>query len=286
MRRKKPVLIAWIHSHVTTIKCNFSSVDLHTQNTLSKLYDGILGMVVEINEDGKVAAFDFYELSKKGKRWIENCSKSPECNSRMQHEYCSDSSLYQSARKNVQLESTFHLKVKNFISPTNNANMKIQNSFSIDDDDFQTADVSMDLENWASQRLRKRKKSKSFFEQSPSKSAKQKRNNSKRINCPFCGKNVAESYLVYHIEKTIDCKDKCGDNKLQKLKNEKIQRKRDYNKVRYCNNAEKRKEQVRSYASQNREKVIKRKDVYNNAHRVKIRERQVQYSYVFNISAG
>ena len=74
-KKKKPIVIAWIHSHVGSVKCNFSSVDLHTQHTYSKLHNGILGMVVEIHEDGSLGEHDFYEMSRQGKRFVENCSQ-------------------------------------------------------------------------------------------------------------------------------------------------------------------------------------------------------------------
>ena len=211
-KRKKPILIAWIHSHVGSIKCNFSSIDLHTHHSLSKMHDGILGLVIEINENGKVSAHDFYELSNKGKRSIEICSKGQNCNSRQQHESCSDSTFYQSASRNVKLEGSFHLKVRNFMITTTTSYIKNHMTLDPDDDDFKTADESMHFENVASDRLRKRKISKNSTNKSPSKSDRKKRKVTKRIDCPFCGKGFAESYLVKHIEKIdLICK---PDNKM------------------------------------------------------------------------
>ena len=40
----------WIHSHVQSVKCNFSSVDVHTQFSYSKIYPNILGLVLEIDD--------------------------------------------------------------------------------------------------------------------------------------------------------------------------------------------------------------------------------------------
>ena len=47
-----PKIMAWIHSHVRGSECGFSSIDVHTQYAFSRIYNGILGMVVEIDKAG------------------------------------------------------------------------------------------------------------------------------------------------------------------------------------------------------------------------------------------
>ena len=62
-----------------------------------------------------------------------------------------------------------------------------------------------------------------------------------RTICEFCGKNVAASWLISHIEKTNTCRLKCGED-LKRMKMEKIQEKRKQNA---------------EYKSKNKEKVKK-----------------------------
>ena len=91
------MLLAWIHSHVQSVPCNFSSVDVHTQHSFAKIHDGILGLVVELNENGQIGQYDFYEMSLQGEELVETCSKKKNCNTREQHQSCNNHSIYQSA---------------------------------------------------------------------------------------------------------------------------------------------------------------------------------------------
>ena len=60
-------------------------MDLHTQLSLSKIHDGILGLVLEIQENGQLGQYDFFELSRSGRKHVENWSKKVDCKSRVQH---------------------------------------------------------------------------------------------------------------------------------------------------------------------------------------------------------
>ena len=42
-----------------------------------------------------------------------------------------------------------------------------------------------------------------------------------RIDCEFCGKQVAAPYLILHIEKSKSCRERCGED-LNRLKMEKV----------------------------------------------------------------
>ena len=118
-----PHLICWIHSHVGGIKCGFSSIDVHTQHTLSKIHDEVLGMVIELNEGGQIANHDFYEISREGSRCVESCSRKKGCNAREQHDSCYNVNFYKSVRDKVLLHDDVELKIQNFMSP----NAKLQN---------------------------------------------------------------------------------------------------------------------------------------------------------------
>ena len=115
---KTPCLIAWIHSHVGGVKCNFSSVDLHTHHSYNKIHDGILGLVLEIHENGELITHDFFVLSRIGKKNLEQCSRQKECNSRLQHESCNNPRFYQSANDCIILNDDFALEIKNFMPST------------------------------------------------------------------------------------------------------------------------------------------------------------------------
>ena len=71
---KKPLLLAWIHSHVRGAECCFSSIDCHTQHSYSKIHKGVLGLVIEIGHDGQKGVHEFYEMSYYGKQIVEICS--------------------------------------------------------------------------------------------------------------------------------------------------------------------------------------------------------------------
>ena len=70
--KMEPCLVAWIHTHVSNVKCGFSSIDSHTQYTYSKIHDEVLGLVIEVNNN-KIGQYDFFEITRQGKRFLEMC---------------------------------------------------------------------------------------------------------------------------------------------------------------------------------------------------------------------
>ena len=97
-RRKKPLLIAWIHSHVRGSDCGFSSIDNHMQHTLSKVHNGVLGLVIEIKKNGQRGVYDFFEMTQIGKRSVELCSRQKTCITSEQHDSCNRREFYQTAK--------------------------------------------------------------------------------------------------------------------------------------------------------------------------------------------
>merc|ERR1712016_238448 len=85
-------IATWIQSHVEEVKCCFSSIDLHTQNTLSKMYPDILGMVCQIGKDGSLEKHDYFGLTRKGHYGLSKCKKS----GTKFHEGCYKESFYTS----------------------------------------------------------------------------------------------------------------------------------------------------------------------------------------------
>lgn len=115
--RGRPYLMSWIHSHVGGAECFFSSVDVHTQHTLAKFHEAVIGMVIQLNENDEIAHHDFYEMSRQGLRHVENCSRKENCNTRQQHDSCYNTNLYKSARDKVMLHDDVGLRVQNFMLP-------------------------------------------------------------------------------------------------------------------------------------------------------------------------
>ena len=114
-RKEKPCLISWIHSHVGGSECCFSSIDNHTQHAYQKVHKGVLGLVVEINQNGKKGAYDFYELSSIGKKEIDKCCRQRNCITTEQHESCMGREFYQSARTKVLFDAFYFIEVANFM---------------------------------------------------------------------------------------------------------------------------------------------------------------------------
>ena len=122
--RGRPYLMSWIHSHVGGAECFFSSVDVHTQHTLAKFHEAVIGMVIQLNENDEIAHHDFYEMSRQGLRHVENCSKKRNCNSRQQHDSCYNTNLYKTASHKVMLHDDVGLRVQNFMLPMVNNKRK------------------------------------------------------------------------------------------------------------------------------------------------------------------
>ena len=115
-RKEKPCLISWIHSHVGGSECCFSSIDNHTQHAYQKVHKGVLGLVVEINQNGKKGAYDFYELSSIGKKEIDKCCRQRNCITTEQHESCMGREFYQSAMTKVLFDAFYSIEVANFMT--------------------------------------------------------------------------------------------------------------------------------------------------------------------------
>ena len=233
--------MAWIHSHVRSVPCNFSSVDLHTQLSYSKIYDGILGLVVEIKENGKLGQHDFFEMSRQGKRLVEKCSKKKDCDSRKQHQSCNNPGFYQSAKNKVMFSEELSLDVRNFISTTEQYEESdidqtgeqvpmYQMEESSDEEVYETDDEDFYFPNPKKQKLQNQ----------PKKSAPKN-----KIQCKVCGIEFAG--IIMHLQRNTDCRIKYGkDFDKMKMKAD-LKRRMDKKK-----NAKKVKEK---YRQKNAEKV-------------------------------
>ena len=144
-RKKKPCLIAWIHSHVRGAECCFSSIDNHTQYAYSKVHNAVLGLVIEIDLNGKKGVEDFFEMSKSGKAAIETCSRKKDCITNQQHDSCSDRMFYQSAAHKVIFDDFFSVNVKNFMDKQTKEN-QIENDREIPAD-IRTSRILVEIGN-------------------------------------------------------------------------------------------------------------------------------------------
>ena len=115
-KKEKPELMAWIHSHVRGSECGFSSIDVHTQYTYNLVYNGILGIVVEIDESGDYKTHDIFELTEKGNALVAKCSKKKNCKTDVQHDSCSHKEFFESCKdEKVLYHDDTSLKIDNFM---------------------------------------------------------------------------------------------------------------------------------------------------------------------------
>ena len=93
-------MFAWIHTHVNGNKCFLSSVDIHSQFVYEKYFRHILAIVVEIGED-IAKNVQFYKLSGKGTRRVNQCNKTLNMPS-IFHESCAnDETLYNNITEEI-----------------------------------------------------------------------------------------------------------------------------------------------------------------------------------------
>ena len=106
--------VAWIHSHVRGSFCGFSSVDVHTQHTSTKLtYENIIGIVVELSENDFCTKFDAYQLTPQGKNAVEVCRIQ---NTSIQHSECSDAKFFESVLSKVSFLPNEDIFISNFLA--------------------------------------------------------------------------------------------------------------------------------------------------------------------------
>ena len=258
-RKKEPILMAWIHSHVRSVACNFSSVDLHTQLSYSKIYDDILGLVVEIKENGQLGQHDFFEMSRQGKRLVEKCSKKKDCDSRKQHQSCNNPGFYQSAKNKVLFSEELPLYVRNFIESYEESDID-QNGKQVpmhqmyqssDEEAYETDDEDFYFTNQKKQKLQNK----------PKKSAP-----NDKTQCKVCGTEFAR--IIMHLQRNTDCRVKYGKEFDKMRKKADLKRRMDSKK-----NTKKIKEQNAEYYQKNAKKI--RENQQKNAK--KIKEKKAEY---------
>ena len=101
--QKEATYLIWIHSHVQGNECGFSSIDIHSQYAYEQLVSHMIGCVVEINKN-RMVAYDFYQLTKNGKKSVQQCKEG----SNNLHESCSGfqhPSFYKSVKCDVDIVS-------------------------------------------------------------------------------------------------------------------------------------------------------------------------------------
>ncbi len=96
-------VIAWVHSHVRGSPCGFSSIDVHTQYSLQRIFDNILGLVYEIKANGSYIA-EWFNLTSEGEKQVRICSQTKNISS-IQHSQCSDQSFFKSETEKVTTEN-------------------------------------------------------------------------------------------------------------------------------------------------------------------------------------
>ena len=247
--------MAWIHSHVRVVKCNFSSVDVHTQHSYDKFHKGVLGLVLEIQENGLLSNHDFFELTKNGRKIVEACSRTPGCNSKLQHESCHNTTFYQSATTKVMFCNDLSLDVKNFLSiqiENNAPNEKLTKNI----------DQPMEMDH--------------LVDSGDSGATKPKQK--KMINCEFCGDEVPATKIVLHITRKKKCNEICGQERLNALKYQKSQERKTYLKRYGQENANKMRQNQKKYDTKNAEVRREKQRVYKAKQEKKLQEKHREYN--------
>ena len=246
--RKKPLLIAWIHSHVRGSECGFSSIDNHTQHSFSKLYKGVLGLVIEIKKNDQRGPHDFFELTHIGRKTIEWCSRQKNCISTEQHDSCNERHFYQSAHGKVIFDPSYSLKVRNFMV-MNEAGAASQLEWDKGDFEEDIADHSEDEQN--------------EFKAPPSKKQKKQAE-----ACKICH-NKFPNLFVHLSRWSKDCRSQYG-KEFEEIK----KRKEDEQKA-------KGKKRDSDRYEINKEDVNKRNQQYKNENAETIRETRKRYNMRF-----
>ena len=106
----KATMFAWIHTHVNGNKCFLSSIDIHSQFVYEKYFRHILAIVVEIGED-KAKDVQFYKLSGKGTRRVDQCNNTLNMPS-VFHESCAnDKTLFNNITEHITYLNKAHFEV-------------------------------------------------------------------------------------------------------------------------------------------------------------------------------
>ena len=266
-RKKKPVLVSWIHSHVRGAECCFSSIDCHTQHTYEKIHNGILGLVVEIMDNCQKGVHHFFEMTEIGKKTVELCSRRKSCNSREQHESCMGRDLYQSADSKVIPDSFYSVSVTNFIPRCKQYFlMDSESSFAQpmevekipeqmeEDEDLLTLPIEID--------------------------GKEATANIDFTQCKneACMKSVKRSKIIMHIERSKKGCKKAYGTEYQELKAKRDQVRKDNKRIYQQNYNKKNKnsirEQKQTYRKKNSSAIKMRSKIYYETHTV---QRKVLY---------
>ena len=110
---KDTKLAFWIHTHVRGSLCGFSSVDVHTQYAYNLLSPKVLGLVIQLNENGECENYDFYELTSTGSKIVKECGKTLNLSS-IQHESCSGQDLFKSAKQKIEFSEKISINVQDY----------------------------------------------------------------------------------------------------------------------------------------------------------------------------
>ena len=266
-RNKTPILIAWIHSHVRGAECSFSSIDNHTQHAYSKLHREVLGLVIEIQPNGKKGVYDFFELSKLGIEAIERCSRSKNCITTAQHDSCTGRKFYQSAMEKVSFDDFYTLNVSNFISKgTENG----QNQPSTD----MISEDEMEVENMSENSI--------DTEENPNVSISpevrtepEKNQQANKTDCKYCKKSFVN--LFSHISRSGKCRAQYGEefDTMNKERDDNVKAsKRERGRKTYSQNKAKK----RKYYNENKDVIRNSQKAYKSRNSERLKEDHRRYN--------
>ena len=268
-------IVAWVHSHVEKVECCFSSIDLHTQLTLSQIFPDILGLVFELDGDGDPIKHDFYGLTRHGVTNLRKCKEA----SGAFHDECGKSSYYTSKmhlidlfdgpievhdffhinqleRKLMQDKESLARKVTSQKNPSVEKNVfndipkLIQSHFeALMEDDAQEENAQNDHQMETQ-------------ENSPSQTAE--------FQCEGCGKSLNIDSFLKHVGRAKKCKNYYGERyeKMKKARKLDTEQKRKGKRAPY----------FKEYNTKHKEEISQKKKIYNQNNKEAISQKKKIYN--------
>ena len=171
---KNKEVYAWVHSRpIGPNKCEFTSIDVHTQFILEKyVYKSIIGIIIQIRKDDFI--WNAMNLNIFGNQRVAFCGKNFNIPFD-QHKSCACECLYESCRDSVKLWKDI---------PFGHSKVMLANF------------------------LKEREPGKSAWglATEPSDTESEIEDSEEKISCECCEKNLIRSALLKHISHTIECK--------------------------------------------------------------------------------
>ena len=231
-------------------ECGFSSIDNHKQYAYSKIFPEVLGLVIEINEEGQKVEHHFFEMSKIGRRAISCCSRQANCTTREQHDSCGGKENYQIADHKVLFDDFYSINVSNFIASNNVSDI--------------VSEVPMQTED--------------SFEHESIETKQDEDNRMKGLTeCKHCLKSISTSKVIMHLERSRKGCKKAYGNQYHELKAQRDKERKEYQRNYKEKNKKRGREKNREYRKSHAKAIKENNSQYRKTHAEAIKQTNKQY---------